>query len=246
MKRVRNWKVGMLAVAVAALVFASGTHATGFAKPKRTRGNGNASPTTGGNADGGNDGGPEVSSDPRIADAQKDFVVKVAKLAKDYEKGKDTEAARECYEQILRVVPNHPEAQKALERIRDKEMTADSKTMIVKATEKWQDTGINVIANRPINIHAEGNWTFKMTAVLKANGMAIPEEMKEFNLGQLVGQIVTAGDPKDIKPFAIGEDADVTPDQAGRLMLRMYDYDPSDNAGKLTVTIQGTFERGGR
>jgi hypothetical protein len=244
MKRVRNWKVGMLAVAVAALVFASGTLATGFAKPKRTRGNGDESPTTGG--DGGSGSGPELSSDRRVADLQKDFVIKAATIAKDYEKRKNTEAARECYEQILRVVPNHPEAQKALERIRDKEMTADSKTMIVKATEKWQDTGINVIANRPINIHAEGNWTFKMTAVLKANGMAIPEEMKEFNLGQLVGQIVTAGDPKDIKPFAIGEDADVTPDQAGRLMLRMYDYDPSDNAGKLTVTIQGTFERGGR
>lgn len=240
MRLSRNRAMGLTA-AMAVLVLASGTLAMGFARPKRTRGNGDETPATGKV-----DGELEISSNPRLAKIQKEAVIEMARLAKEYEKGKDTESARECYEQILRLVPNHPEAQKALEKIRDKELTAESKTMIVKATEKWQDTGINVIANRPITIHAEGNWTFKMAAVLDGDGMAIPEEMREFNLGQLVGQIVTAGDPKDIKPFAVGKDAEITPEEPGRLFLRMYDYDPSDNAGKLQVVIQGTFERGGR
>lgn len=241
MRLSRNRALGLTAAAMAGVVLASGTLAMGFARPKRTRGNVDESATTGKA-----DGELDISSNPRLAKIQKDAVIEMARLAKEYEKGKDTESARECYEKILRLVPNHPEAEKALKNIRDKELTAESKTMIVKATDKWQDTGINVVANRPITITAEGTWTFKMAAVLDADGMAIPEEMKEFNLGQLVGQIVTAGDPKDIKPFAIGKETTIEPPESGRLWLRMYDYDPSDNAGKLTVVMQGTFERGGR
>lgn len=238
MRLSRNRAMGLAAAAMAGVVLASGTLAMGFARPKRGAANANAG--------GGNQGQLDISSNPRVAKIQKEAVIELARLAKEYEKGKDTESARECYEQILRVVPNHPEAKKALDNIRDKELTAESKTMIVKATEKWQDTGIDVIANRPLTITADGTWTFKMTRVLEADGMEIPEEMKEFNLGQLVGQIETAGDPKDVKPFAIGKEATIEPTESGRLWLRMYDYDPSDNAGKISVVIQGTFERGRR
>jgi hypothetical protein len=42
----------------------------------------------------------------------------------------------------------------------------------------------------------------------------------------------------------VGASSEFTPEKAGRLFLRMYDSDPSDNAGKLNVEIRGTFEKG--
>jgi hypothetical protein len=83
-----------------------------------------------------------------------------------------------------------------------------------------------------------------MEAELDADGMAIPEDLKDFNLGCLVGKIVTGGNPDDNKPFEIGKELEFTPEASGRLLLRMYDSDPRDNKGVLSVEITGTFEKG--
>lgn len=185
----------------------------------------------------------ELSADPRMQEIQKKFVIETAKLAKDHEKKHDIESARACYEQILRLVPHHAEAEKALERIRGEELTAEKKKLQVRATDAWQDTGVTVKANRPLTIHAEGTWTFKMEKVLDADGMEIPKELKDFNLGCLVGKIVT-GDKDDNKPFMVGKDVEIMPERSGRLLLMMYDYDPTDNKGALSVELNGTFEKG--
>ena len=187
----------------------------------------------------------ELAADPRLQEIQKKFVIDAAKLAKEYERKHDNEGARSCYEQILRLVPNHPAAKEALDRIHGEEMTKEKKKVVVKATEGWQDAGINVIADRPLSITAEGTWTFKMEQVLDAGGMEIPKDLRDFNLGCLVGKIVAPGDTEDSKPFEIGKEVEeLIPEKAGRLWLRMYDYDPSDNKGALKVEINGTFEKG--
>jgi hypothetical protein len=187
---------------------------------------------------------PDLASDPRIQDLQKDFVRGAARLAQEYERKKDLEGARSCYEYILRVVPNHPAAKEALDRIRGDELTAEKVKKQIKAAEDWQDTGVNVIANRPIKIHAEGRWTFKLEAEVDANGWEIPEELKDFKLGCLIGKIVTSGNPDDNAPFEIGKEKEITPDAPGRLFLRMFDSDPRDNKGILSVEINGTFKKG--
>ena len=49
-------------------------------------------------------------------------------------------------------------------------------------------------------------------------------------------------DDKTPKPFLVGKALDYwTSNRNGRLYLRMYDADPKDNTGKLTVQIVGTF-----
>lgn len=184
-----------------------------------------------------------ISSDPRLAKLQKEFVIETARLAQDYEKKQDTERARSCYEQILRVVPHHPGAEEALEKIRASELNAERKQVRISATEGPQNTGIDVIANRPITIHAEGSWTFRMEHELGADGMKIPDELRDFDLGSLVGMIHTGQDPKDVKPFFVGKDAEFTPEQSGRLFLFMWDTDWKDNAGRLNVEIRGTFNK---
>ncbi|HUY36035.1 MAG TPA: hypothetical protein VMV69_25070 [Pirellulales bacterium] len=228
----------MIWTAVLVCCLATGTL---WSKPRRGQNNGGNSLSEGA-GDAEDDGLP---SDKRLLSIYKEFIVETLKVARDYEKSKDIDGARTCYEQILKLVPNHPATKAALEKIEEKELSAEMKKFDVKANEGWQNTGVDVIEGKPISIHAEGTWTFKMSHQLGPKGMEIPEELKEFNLGSLVGTIFQQGsDPKEAKPFAIGDETTFTAEQSGRLYMMMYDSDPSDNSGRMNVVIRGTFEKG--
>ena len=184
--------------------------------------------------------GPDYPGDPELLKIHQEFVAKTVKLAKDYERKQETEKARECYERILKLLPRLPQAEEALAKIKAKELNADKKKMTVNANDGWQDTGVDVLEGKPVAIEVSGHWVFKMTQEVDADGMEIPEELREFNLGSLIGMIQTPGE-KEIKPFLVGKGAEFTPEKSGRLLLRMYDADPSDNTGRLNVEIHGTF-----
>ncbi|HUY88383.1 MAG TPA: tetratricopeptide repeat protein [Pirellulales bacterium] len=190
--------------------------------------------------------GPDLPSDPELMKIHAEFVAKTVKLAKDYERKKDIEKAQECYERILKLLPRLPEAEEALAKIKTKQLNADKKKMTVNANSGWQDTGVDLLEGKPVAIQVAGNqiWMFRMSQEVGPDGMKIPEELREFNLGSLIGKVETGGNPKDIKPFLVGSGAEFTPEKSGRLFLRMYDADPSDNTGRLSVEIHGTF--GGR
>jgi len=187
---------------------------------------------------------PPRPTDPKLIELHKEFLSKAEKLAEDYERKKQHDKAREVYEAILRLVPNYPRAEEALQKIRETEATTDKKQLTVMAAKGWQDTGIVLQQGKPVIIEAKGTWTFKMSHQLGPDGIEIPKELRDFNLGALVGVIVTSPDPKDFKPFHIGERKEFTAERTGRLMLRMYDSDPSDNQGQLTVQVQSTFASG--
>jgi hypothetical protein len=186
--------------------------------------------------------GPDLPGDPELLKIHQEFVAKTVKLARDYERKQDIERARECYERILKLLPRLPEAEQALAKIKAKQLTAEKKRMTVNANSGWQDTGVDVLADKPIAIEVNGSWTFKMSEELGPDGMEIPEELREFNLGSLIGMIQTPGE-KEVKPFLVGQNLEFTPEKSGRLLLRMYDSDPSDNTGRLNVEIHGTFEK---
>lgn len=189
--------------------------------------------------------GPDLPGDPQLLRLHQEFVAKTAKLAKDYERQGETEKAGECYERILKLIPRLPEAEQALAKIKEKQLNAEKKRMVVNANGGWQDTGIELIPGKPVAIEAQGSWTFRMSNELGPDGMKIPEELRDFNLGSLIGVIGSTNIGKDgPKPFLIGENVEFTPEKGGRLYVRMYDSDPSDNAGKLNVEIHGTFGRG--
>ncbi|HVC98817.1 MAG TPA: hypothetical protein VND64_34450 [Pirellulales bacterium] len=213
-----------------------------WSKPKKGKNGSENSPSD--KSDGDDDGLP---SDKRLLAIYKEFIVETLKVAREYEKNKDVDGARTCYEQILKLVPNQATAKKALEDIEGKELSAKEKRFNVNANESWQDTGVEVIDGKPISITAEGTqfWTFKMSQQIGPKGMQIPEELKEFNLGELIGAIFKEGtDPKEVKPFSVGEEATFVAEQSGRLYLRMYDMiDPKDNSGRMNVLIRGTFEK---
>lgn len=185
---------------------------------------------------------PDIPDDPKLRELYKDFVTRAERLGREFEKARQYDKARTCYEQILKLVPGYPAAEAALAKLRQREATAVRRSLDVVANKGWQDTGVVVLPGKPLTIRAEGTWNFRLAAALGPNGMEIPKELRDFNLGALVGMVV-ASDPSEAKPFFVGSELDMVAEERGRLWLRMYDADPSDNAGKLSVTIEGTFER---
>jgi len=182
-----------------------------------------------------------LPDDPKLLALHKEFVIKADRLAKEYERKGDYEKAKAVCKEILKLVPNYPKAQELLKEIDNAELIAERKVIDIFANRSWQDTGIQVIAGKPIHIEAKGTWTFHMDHVLGPEGMEIPKELRGFKLGSLLGMIAT-GDPKKNKPFYVGGKKRLVASSPGRLFLKMHDSDTSDNSGKLTVEIRGTFD----
>jgi hypothetical protein len=184
----------------------------------------------------------KLPEDPRLLQYHKSFVEAAEKLAAEYETAipPKYDKAQACYEEVMRLIPQYPGIQEKLDAVKAKAAGKEKRTVSILANEDWQDTGVTVQLNKPVIITAEGEWKFKMNYDLDADGVEIPKELQDFNLGSLVGMIRTAN-PKNDKPFLVGARKEFTADKTGQLFLRMYDSDLTDNSGKLTVTITGTF-----
>jgi hypothetical protein len=190
-------------------------------------------------------GGRPLPQDKRMLDLYIKFVKDAERLAAEYERDKQPEKAREVYKEILSVVPDYVRAKKKLQEYFEKEATAERKVVEIQANQAWQKTGVKLIPGKPITIQATGTWTFKMSQKLGPGGMVIPKELRNFNLGALVGIVMPEGpinEKNKPKPFLVGDGTQFVAGGAGHLMLRMYDSDPSDNLGKMKVEIIGTFE----
>lgn len=184
---------------------------------------------------------PPLPTDQRLLALHRTFITQAERLALEYERDQDIDKAKTVYQEILKLVPQYEPAQVKLEAIRQLEANAARKTFEVKADRPWQDTGVTVIAGKPITIRAAGAWTFTFTAELTAEGITIPEELKEYNLGSLVGYIDT-GNPETSQPFVLGPEKAWIPEHSGRLYVQMYDNDPRDNKGSLQMEFIGSFE----
>jgi hypothetical protein len=185
-----------------------------------------------------------LPDDERLLALHRDFVKKAETLAKEYEGDKDWGKARTVYEEILKLVPQYAPASTKLAEMLSREASAKVAAFNVKANEGWQDTGIDLVAGKPVQIVATGSWTFHLEVETNAEGLTIPKELRDFPLGCLIGFVSYPGlDPKEAKPFVVGKGEPMLVEQSGRLFLRMYDTDPRDNTGALKVEVRGTFEQ---
>ena len=185
-----------------------------------------------------------LPNDPELLSLHREFVKNAEKLALKYEKEKEWSKAKDCYEEMLKLVPQYPPARQKVAELLQMEATAKHVVITVSAKEKWKDTGVMVQEGRPLTIRASGTWTFRLTATVGPQGVRIPDELREFDPGSLVGMIMPANvdDPKDLKPFMVGPEKQLIAPQSGRLFLQMYDNDLRDNEGEITVDIRGTFQ----
>lgn len=183
-----------------------------------------------------------LPSDQRLLKLHRAFIIDAEKLAVEYERGKELDKAKAVYGEILKLYPQHPMARTKMLMIMEAEANADNQVLTVSGDAGWQDTGINVIKGKPVRIRATGIWTFRLSINLPPEGMKIPKELREFNLGSLIGAIGVPGD-KELVPFGIGKEHALVPKKSGRLFLRMYDVSPNDNDGEIKVEVRGSFAR---
>ena len=189
---------------------------------------------------------PQFPDDPQLLSLHREFIVKAEKLAAEYERKKQYDRAREVFEAMVRLVPNYNEAESGIRRIMQMQSMKDRKLIDVEASEAWQDTGVKLQKDMPVHIEVRGTW--KVVLETGPEGVQIPDKMRprdsRIQLGTLIGAI--ASSPTEIekaRPFAIKPGDDFVNKQTGRLYLRMFDIDPSDNEGKLYVLIQSSFAK---
>lgn len=180
-------------------------------------------------------------------DIVKDFVTRFGRLALQYEQSGSSDKAKHALGMILKVAPNDETVKRQMDRIEKQELSENRKVVKVLAQQSWQDTGLVVSAGKPVAISAQGQWVFKMSRSVGPEGMDVPEEMKRFPLGALIGVVDPSGGNAESKkerqrfqPFLVGSQDVITPNASGRLFLKMHDTDESDNAGQLVVTVSGS------
>jgi len=186
-----------------------------------------------------------LPSDQRLLKLHRTFIIDAEKLAIEYEREKDLDKAKAVYGEILKLYPQHQLARNKLKLIRSVEENADKAIITIAGDEGWQYTGFNVIKGKPVRISAKGIWTFRLSVNVPPDGVKIPKELREFNLGSLVGTI-SNGQENEIEQFLVGNSVTLVPKKSGRLLLRMYDVLPTDNAGEMTVEVRGSFTRARR
>jgi len=185
---------------------------------------------------------PPLPNDQRLLALHRDFVNRAIGLAAEYERARQHEKAAAVYGEILKLVPAHAKAREMLDKIREHDAGANRTVFTVHANRDWQDTGIRVEAGKPFRLAATGKWTFNMKHELGPEGMDIPEVLRDFKLGSLIG-VIGGGDPKKIKPFYIGAGTEMVAGESGPLLVRMHDSDTSDNLGRITLEMSGQLER---
>jgi len=189
---------------------------------------------------------PKLPSDPQLLSLHKEFIAKAEKLALEYERKKQFDKAREVYESLVRLVPKYGSAEQGLSRVLGNQAKQDRKLTEVKADQPWQDSGATLSEGMPVHIEVQGTW--KVVYETGPKGIEIPEEFRprdsQIKLGTLIA--VIANSPADLteqRPFVLTDGKDFVAKRTGRLYLRMFDVDPSDNEGKIYVLIQSTFHK---
>jgi|GEM_PF-1644838 len=182
-------------------------------------------------------------TDPQLISLHRDFLIKLEKAAIEFEENEQLQKAVEAYQAILRILPEHPGANKGMQRIFNQVATADKEVVKVHADKAWQSTGVVLQKGTPARIVAKGTWGFTLEMELTPEGITIPKELKDYKMGSLIGIILAPGDKKieADDSFHVGNAKEFIVKKSGILYLRMYDIDPRDNEGELDVMIQSTF-----
>jgi hypothetical protein len=189
---------------------------------------------------------PQLPDDPQLLSLHKEFIAKAERLAAEFERKKQLDKAREVYESMVRLVPKYAVAEEGLNRVLGSQRFQDRKLVNVAANQLWQDSGAVLQEGMPVHVEIKGTW--KVVYETGPEGIEIPQEMRpkdgRIKLGTLIA--VIANSPSELveaNPFVLENGKDFTARQTGRLYLRMFDVDPSDNEGAMYVLIQSTFAK---
>lgn len=187
---------------------------------------------------------PALPKDPELLSLHKEFINKAEKLAGEYERKKQYHKAREVFEAMSRLVPKYPRAEDGVKRMLQMQSMKDRKLVKVQAADGWQDSNVTLQKGMPVHVEVKGTWSVVIET--GPNGIEIPEKMRprdsRIKLGTLIGIIVSSpSELENAKPFIVKPGNDFVAETTGRLYMRMFDIDPTDNQGEMFVMIQSTF-----
>ena len=173
------------------------------------------------------------------------FTREAEDLAGKYADAGHLDKAKAILESALAVNPQSANIQKKLEQIKEGLMNSNDYDCEVNPARGWEPSGALVVENRPLRIKCEGTYKFDANGgSLTAAGFVSSEPANDMVLGipcgALMGVIVDG--TKSGRPFLIGESLDITPKDAGMLMLRVNAPAGNKNSGKLKVTISGFIQ----
>ena len=187
-----------------------------------------------------------LPTDPELLTLHREFISKAEKLATQYEGKKQYDKAREVYESLVRLVPKYEKAEAGLARVLQSQTTKEFKLARVSASKGWQDSGATLIEDMPVYVETKGTW--KVVYETGPEGIRIPPDQRprdsRMQLGTLIGAIISSPDDME-KPetFIVKPGENFTAKKSGRLFLRMFDIDPTDNEGTMIVRIQSTIRK---
>lgn len=187
---------------------------------------------------------PELPTDPQLLALHKEFIAKAEKLATEYERKKQYGQARAVYESLVRLVPKYGTAEAGLQRMLSSQAVQDKQVKRVMADQMWQDSGVTLREGMPVQVEVKGTW--KVVYETDAKGIEIPQDKRphdsRIKLGTLIATIVASpAELKEAKPFILKGGEHFIAKKSGRLFLRMFDVDPSDNEGSIYVQVTSTF-----
>ncbi len=172
------------------------------------------------------------------------FIRAAAELSHDYEKAGDLESSKKLLQTILKVNPKVPGVREQIKKLDEEILTANELEVEIDVSKGWGAPLGRVSQGEPFRISAKGKYKFITNLSVGPDGFPTKDPAKDMAknvaCGALMGLMLDSkGKPG--RPFAIGENEEITPKQDGILFLAVNIPPGSRCNGKLRVQLSGNI-----
>lgn len=183
---------------------------------------------------------------------QQEFVDSLVTLADGYEQAGDLDKAQATLARVLELDPTRDKIQQRLEEMKNRVFDSNEVELEIDVARGWTATGLTVRKGEAVRLVAEGTYKLIINANVTPEGVSTEDLNRDMSgeakLGQLMGVVFPPPKgrqkPKPGKPFPIGSEAEVTPDESGMLFLRLNLPAGTKSIGTVKAKVSGNFERG--
>lgn len=183
---------------------------------------------------------------------QQEFVDSLVTLADGYEQAGDLEKAQATLARVLELDPKREQIQTRLDEMRNRVFANNEVELEIDVARGWTSTGLKVKKGEAVRIVAEGSYKLILNTTLSPDGVATEDLNRDMSveakLGELMGVVFPPPQgrqkPKPGKPFPVGSQREIAPDEAGMLFLRLNVPAGTKSIGTVKVRVSGNIERG--
>jgi hypothetical protein len=183
---------------------------------------------------------------------QQEFVDSLVTLADGYEQAGDMEKAQATLAKVLELDPKRDKIQQRLDEMKNRVFVSNEVELEIDVTRGWTTTGLRVRKGQAVRVVADGSYKLILNTTVTPDGVSTEDLNRDMSgeakLGQLMGVVFPPPQgrqkPQPGKPFAVGSEREITPDESGMLFLRLNVPAGTKSIGSVKVKVSGNFERG--